>query len=634
MTRTPKTPSLDRRHMMLAGAAAGLAAAAPKPTAHRAAALAAEPAPPSPDSRLAAQLDALAEALLDRWPEAATSYGLDKGRRAGLKAALSDSSPAAATLDRTFCADALGALEAFPDAGLSPRARIDKATVAYALQLSVDATPFDFGTNTLADAMGESAGPYVVSQQSGAYSVLPEFLDSQHKIDTAEDADAYLSRLHEMARALANEDERLRLDADKGIVPPTFILANAIGQQEDLLKIPPAQARLVQSLVRRAREKRLGPQYGDGARQLVETEVYPALARQLETLKSLRPKSGEDAGVWRLPDGAAYYAWLLKVGTTTPLTAEQIHQMGLEQNRAIEARMDGLLRAQGLTQGTVGERMDALGRDPKYLFPDDDAGRAQLIAYLNGVIASVRPRLSRAFDLKLKAPIQVKRVPIDIQDGAGQGYMNPGAVDGSRPSIYYINLKTTSNWPKFSLPTLTFHEGIPGHAWQGAYLTESGKLPLIRLLISGFNAYVEGYALYAEQLGDEIGMYDADWAGRLGYLQAQKFRAVRLVVDTGLHAKRWTREQAVKWAMDATGRTRNAMTSEIDRYCGTPGQACGYKVGHTEINRLRDKARASLGAHYDLKRFDDLVVETGAVPLTVLDEVVDSWIAAGGALRL
>jgi uncharacterized protein (DUF885 family) len=228
----------------------------------------------------------------------------------------------------------------------------------------------------------------------------------------------------------------------------------------------------------------------------------------------------------------------------------------------------------------------------------------------------------------------VKRVPVEIQDGAGQGYMNPGAIDGSRPSIYYINLKTTSNWPKFSLPTLTFHEGIPGHAWQGAYLTETGKLPLIRVLISGFNAYVEGYALYAEQLGDEIGMYDDDWAGRLGYLQAQKFRAVRLVVDTGLHAKRWSREQAVQWAMDNTGRTRNAMTSEIDRYCGTPGQACGYKVGHTEINRLRDHARQALGARYDLRAFDDLIVETGAVPLTVLSGVVDSWIASGGKLQL
>ena len=627
--------TLDRRHLLLAGAAAGLSAAAPKPKSGAPAAAVARPAsPPPPDGPLAEHLSSLAEVLLDRWPEQATSYGLDSGRREGLKFELADTSPSAHIQDGAFCVDALARLNAFPDAGLSPRARLDKETVSYALQLGVDAQPFDYGSNNLLDAMGESAGPYVVSQQSGAYSSLPEFLDSQHKVETADDADAYLSRLHEMARAIAHENERILTEADRSIVPPDFILANAIGQQQDLLKIPPAQARLTQSLIRRAAEHKLAGDYGERARRLVESEVYPALARQLDTLKSLQPRASHDAGVWRLPQGEAYYAWLLKVGTTTNLTADQIHEMGLEQNRAIEARMDGLLTAQGLNQGSVSARMDALGKDPKYLFPDTDAGRAQLIAYLNGVIAAVRPKLSKAFNLKLKAPIQVKRVPVDIQGGAGQGYMNTGSIDGSRPSTYYINLKTTSNWPKFSLPTLTYHEGIPGHAWQGAYLTETGKLPLIRLLLSGFNAYVEGYALYSEQLGDEIGMYDADWAGRLGYLQAQKFRAVRLVVDTGLHAKRWTREQAVNWAMDNTGRTRDAMTSEIDRYCGTPGQACGYKVGHTEINRLRDKARAGLGARYDLRAFDDLLVEAGAVPLTVLAGVVDAWIASGGRLDL
>lgn len=618
---------LDRRHLLLAGAAAGLAAAAPK-------AKPAATAASAPDRALGAHLDRLAETLLRRWPEQATSYGLDTGRRAALKSELSDASPGAHAEEAAFCGQALTALSAFPDAPLSPRAKLDKATVAYALQLGEDAKPFEFGNNSLSSAMSEAAGPHVVDQQSGAYSALPEFLDSQHKIETAADADAYLSRLHAMARTLAFEEERIRRDAAAGVMPPDFILANAVGQQQDLLKIPPRDARLTQSLARRAAEKKLPGDYGDRAAAIVEKEVYPALARQLEALKSLQPKATADAGVWRLKDGEAYYAWLLKVGTSTNLTAEQIHQMGLEQTRAISDRMDGLLKAQGLTQGSVGERMAALGRDPKYLFPNTDEGRAQILSYLNGVIAAVRPQLSKAFTLKLKAPIQVKRVPVEIQDGAGQGYMNSGSLDGSRPSIYYINLKTTENWPRFSLPSLTYHEGIPGHAWQGAYLTETGKLPLIRLLISGFNAYVEGYALYAEQLADEIGMYDTDWAGRLGYLQGQQFRAVRLVVDTGLHAKRWTRDQAVQWAMDHSGRTRNAMTSEIDRYCGTPGQACGYKIGHTEINRMRDRAKQKLGARFDFRAFNDLIIETGAAPITVLDGVVDSWAAAGGRLAL
>jgi uncharacterized protein (DUF885 family) len=624
---------IDRRHLLLAGAAAGLAAAAPKAAPKTAKAAATAPAA-GPDRALGAHFDQLAETLLRRWPEQATSYGLDTGRRAALKGQLADASPGAHADDTAFCAEQLAALKAYPEAQLSPRARLDKATVAYALQLGVDAKPFDFGDNTLASAMSEAASPHVVDQQSGAYATLPEFLDSQHKVETAADADAYLSRLHAMARVLAFESERIRHDAAAGVMPPDFILANAVGQQTDLLKVPPQEARLTTSLARRAAERKLPAGYGERAAAIVEKEIYPALARQLDTLKSLQPKATADAGVWRFKDGEAYYAWLLRVGTSTNLTADEIHRMGLEQTQEISDRMDGLLKAQGLTQGSVGERMAALGRDPKYLFPDTDQGRAEILAYLNGVIAAVRPQLSKAFTLKLKAPIQVKRVPVEIQDGAGQGYMNSGSLDGSRPSIYYINLKTTENWPRFSLPSLTYHEGIPGHAWQGAYLTETGKLPLIRVLISGFNAYVEGYALYAEQLADEIGMYDTDWAGRLGYLQGQQFRAVRLVVDTGLHAKRWSREQAIQWAMDHSGRTRNAMTSEIDRYCGTPGQACGYKIGHTEINRMRERAKQKLGPRYDLRAFNDLIVETGAVPITVLEGVVDSWAASGGRLAL
>lgn len=622
--------SLDRRHLLAAAAATGFIAAAPKTKGPAHPAAGAAPG----DAALNRYFDAVSEHMLTAGPEGATGLGLDTGQRAALKSRLSDASMAHIAEDRAWCRAGLDKLASFPDADLSPAARLNKAVVKYAFELGRDAAPFDYGENTLGSAMGESAGPYVVSQQGGAYSAIPEFLDSQHQVKTKADAEAYLARVHAMARVVAQETERVRKDAGLGVVAPDFILANTVGQQEGLLAIPAARARLATALGRKVKEAGLAGDYQARASALVEKEVYPALAAQLATLKGLQAKAGHDAGVWRLPEGEAYYRWLLRTGTTTTLTPEEVHNMGLEQNKAIEARMDGLLKAQGLTQGSVGERMTALGKDPKYLFPDTDAGREQLIAYLNGLIAAVRPRLPRAFNLKLKAPVLVKRVPVDIQDGAGQGYMNTGSLDGSRPSTYYINLKSTENWPKFSLPTLTYHETIPGHTWQGAYLTETGKLPLVRILISGFNAYVEGYALYSEQLGDEMGMYDDDWAGRLGYLQAQKFRAVRLVVDTGLHAKRWTREQAVQWAVDNSGRTRQSMTSEIDRYCGTPGQACGYKVGHTEINRLRDRAKAGLGAKYDLRTFDDLLVKTGAVPLTVLDDVVDGYVKSGGVVAL
>jgi len=615
---------LHRRELLLTAAAAGLMGAARKPAM----------AGGARDAALDRYLQVLAERYLAQSPEAATSLGLDKGARVALKSRLNDRSWAAVETDRAFCRQGLKGLAAFPDAGLSVQARLNRDVTAYALGLGRDAAPFDYGDNTLVSAMNEAATPYVVNQQTGDYAGTPEFLDSQHQVKTAADAEAYLSRLHEMAKALDGETDRIRRDAGKGVVPPDFILANTLGQQKDLLAIAPADARFVTALGRKAHEAGLPGDFQARARAIAEAEVYPALTRQAAALGALTSRAKPDAGVWGLPDGEAYYRWALHEATSTDLTPDEVHRMGLEQNRAIEGRMDAILKANGLTQGSVGARMAALGRDPRYVFPDTDAGRQQILDYLNGLIAAVRPNLSKAFDLTLKAPVLVKRVPIDIQNGAPQGYMNPGAIDGSRPSIYYINLKTTENWPKFTLPSLTYHETVPGHAWQGAYLTETGKLPLIRQILSGFNAYVEGWALYAEQLGDEIGMYDADWAGRLGYLQGQKFRAVRLVLDTGLHAKRWTREQSVQWAVDNLGRARDALTSEVDRYCSWPGQACGYKVGHTEINRLRDKAKAALGPRFDVRRFNDLVVEAGAVPLTVLGKVVDAWTVSGGRMSL
>jgi len=627
--------SLDRRQILMSASAAGLAAAVPglaQAAAHTAktAGKSAHPAGHG-DAAAKALFDAISEESLVKAPEFATALGLDSGKHADLRSKLSDGSWAGVLAQQAFAASQLKALKALPDAGLSHESRLIRDSVAYAMQLGVDGARFPYGDNTVSSAMSESSTPYVVSQQGGAYSAAAEFLDSQHRMQTKADAEAYLARLRALPGAFDDETARVKRDAGLGVIAPDFILSNTLGQQDGMLAIPAAQSRFVTSLAGRAKAKGIDGDWAGQATKIVESEIYPALARQRDLLKANAAKAGHDAGVWRLPDGEAYYAWMLRAGTNTTMNAAEVHQMGLDQNKAIEARMDGLLRKQGLTGGTVGERMIAMGNDPKFLFPDTDEGRAQVVAYLNEVIAGVRPKLASQFTLKLKAPVQVKRVPVEIQDGSGLGYMNSGSLDGVRPSTYYINLKSTTNWPKFSLPTLTYHETIPGHAWQGAYLTESGgQVPLIRILFGGFNAYVEGWALYAEQLGDEMGMYDTDWAGQLGYLQAQRFRAIRLVVDTGLHAKRWTREQAIDWAVSNSGRTKASMTSEIDRYVGTPGQACGYKVGHTEINRLRDHARQALGAKFDIRGFNDTVVKTGAVPLTVLAKEIDGYVARGG----
>ncbi|MGA0599415.1 DUF885 domain-containing protein [Caulobacter sp. KR2-114] len=607
--------SLSRRHFLLASAAAGLAPA-----------LGARAQTSAGDPRLDALFAGFVEQMLAESPETATSLGLDQGARAGLKRRLADRSIAGAGRLAAETKGRLKALEAFDVAGLGEQARLNRDVALYAHRLGVDGARFVYGDNTLASAMNENAGPYLVSQQTGAFAAVPEMLDAQHGVSSAEDAEAWLARLEALGAALDQETERVRRDAGLGVAPPRFILDTALGQMTAFRATPAVRSRLSTALGRKAAAASLAGDWAGRAARLTDERVYPALQRQIETLTALCDKAGDEAGVWRLPDGEAYYAWLLKVGTSTAMTADQVHQMGLDQVAEITARMDGLLKAQGLTQGGVGERVTALAHDPRFVFADDDQGRAQILDYLNGRIAAVRPLLPRAFRTTNRADVVVKRVPPDIEAGQGLGYMNGGSMDGSRPAIYYINLKDTAMWPRWKLPTLTYHETIPGHVWQGAYITERHLFPLIDSFW-GFNAYVEGWALYAEQLADEMGLYDDDPFGRIGYLQAQQFRASRLVVDTGMHAKRWTREQAIAWLREHTGYGRPEAQSEIDRYISTPGQACGYKVGHSELNRQRDRAKAALGARFDLRDFNDAVVLCGGVPLQLMDGVIDRYIA-------
>jgi uncharacterized protein (DUF885 family) len=573
-----------------------------------------------------ALLSRMADAILVEFPENATFLGLDTGPRAALKHRLTDRSIAAEARRASSCAERLRRLRAVDRKRLSGLSAVNYDCALYAHELAAEGYGrFKSGDNAVLNTLqAESNTPYVVNQGSGDFATIPDMLDSQHKIATTADAEAYLDRMRELARGLDAEDERMRRDAGLGVVAPDFILDTTLGQLKGVAAMPPADWSLVSSLSGRARAAGLAGDWQGRASKVVETEVAPALARQIDTLQTLRARAGHDAGVWRLPDGEAWYGWFLKVGTTTPLSAEEVHRLGLEQARQLSGEIDALLKAQGLSQGTVAERIIALNRDPRFLYPDTDQGRAQLLAYLNGVVASMRPRLPQAFATLPKADLVIKRVPPEIQDGASNGYEQDGPLDGSRPANYYINLKTTTVWPRFSLPSLTFHEGVPGHVWQGVF---AHRLPPIRSMLS-FNAYIEGWALYAEQLGEELGLYADDPFGRIGYLQSIQFRACRMVVDTGMHAMRWSREQAIQWILANNGLPEPKARSEVDRYCVWPGQACGYKVGHAWINRLRDKARAALGPRFDLRSFDDALVRSGAVPLTVLDRLVDNYIAA------
>jgi uncharacterized protein (DUF885 family) len=579
----------------------------------------------SADQAALAILDRHAEALLQAYPESAAYLGLDNGKREGLKARLTDRSAAAESARRTAAAQRLAELKRIDQAALSPAVATHVETVAAAHEIGLDGwRRMPVGDMAFLSNNNYRSTPYVVTQGNGAFVDTPDLLENKHGVANRADADAYLARMEDYASQLGNETERLRADAAAGVLLPAVFNDITVAQLRAGAAQPPREQGMIRSFAEKTAKASLPGDWEARAASIVERRIAPALAEQADTLASFRDRAAQDGGMWHLPDAANRYAWLAEASTTTKRTPDEIHEAGIEQCRAYAAELNPLLRAQGLTQGTAGERLAALGKRPDLLFADSDAGRAELLAYLNTIVAKLRPRLGQAFRKLVRGNLVIKRVPPAIQNGAPNGYAGPGALDGSTPGIYFINLRDMGNWPRCGLPTLTFHEGIPGHIWQGEYTFD---LPLVRTLL-GFNAYSEGWALYAEQIGAELGYYEDDPLGRIGYLQSMNFRAARLVVDTGLHHKRWSIDQATRWMMAATGYTESHARSEINRYCIWPGQALGYKTGHNEINRLREAAKEKLGTRFDVRGFNDAVVQAGGMPLEVLGKVVDRWAAS------
>jgi uncharacterized protein (DUF885 family) len=574
---------------------------------------------------LASQLQGIADQLLAEYPQNATILGIAKGKLAPLAHQWQDQTPAGFAARKENIGKRLAVLRALDLADVSDPDKLNGAVALQAHEIAQGGYAFPFGDPLVLDPNnGFRNTPYVVNQLGSSFTDLPDFLESRHTIESAEDALAFADRVDAYGRNVDGETERLRHDRGIGVIAPDFTLDKTIGIIGAGAAEKPEQSAVVATLRKKLAEADLSDdKLVERVSQSMATKVIPALQRQVEELKQHRAAATSDAGVWHFKDGDAYYQWALKAGTTTTKTPDEIHQLGQEQVKAIQSRMEEIMAKQGMTGGTVGERMAALGKDPAQLYPNTAAGREQLLAYLNGRIADIRTRLPKAFATMVPGKLVIKRVPPAIEAGAPGGYAAAGSIDGKVPGQYYINLRTTDEWPKFSLPTLCYHEGIPGHIWQGDY---ANRMPLIRSMLA-FNAYSEGWALYAEQLADELGVYADDPMGQLGYLQSSSFRACRLVVDTGLHAKRWTRDQAIDWFVSTNGDDRGSVTSEVDRYCSMPGQACGYKIGHLEILRLRDKAKAALGAKYDLRTYDDAIVMGGNTPMTLLETVIDQFIA-------
>jgi uncharacterized protein (DUF885 family) len=613
---------LNRRRILLSGAATAAVASFTSPVRAATAAMS-PPAANAEAAKMNAMFDAFVQQGLDRSPESTTSLGLDTGARAYEKSKLDARSLAAIAGDKTTNTAQLRQLLTIDRTKLEGMDAINYDVVLFNLQTTDDANKrYNYGP-------GGAGAPYVISQLTGSYDQIPDFLDSQHQIAEKSDADAYLSRLEAFAVAMDQEGEVVRHDVALGTVPPDFALVKTLDQMAKFRAIAADQSVLVTSLARRAKDKNIPGDYAAQATKIVAEKVYPALDRQIALVKDMQGHATHDAGVWKLKDGDSYYADSLINWTTSSMKPADIHRTGVDLVKTLSGRIDEIMKVHGMTKGTVGERLRGMYNDPQFRYENTDAGKDKLLADLNVKVQTVRAKLPQYFRTLPKANLIIKRIPKYTEAAQPGGYYQPASLDGTRPGTYYINLRDTAEVPSWTLPTLTYHEGIPGHHLQLS-IQQEAKLPMIRKL-SFFSAYIEGWALYSEQLADEMGMYDNDPFGRIGYLHDAMFRGVRLVVDTGMHAMRWSREDAIKYYVDTLGDQDASAATEVERYCVWPGQACAYMLGKLTILRLREKAKAALGPRFDIRDYNDAVLVGGAVPLTVLENVVDRYIAARSA---
>jgi len=596
----------NRRQLILAASAAAALSAT------RAAAQ-----PTSAEAQLSAFLDQVFKEALDDSPELVTSLGLDKGDRAAAKAQLHDASLAGVAKRQARTADQLRRLRAIDRKQLSGMAAVNYDTLLFDLESSDEgARQFKYG--------GAGTGsPYVLAQICGSWQEVPDFLDSQHGIETRADCEAYLSRLEAFAKAMDDEVERVRHDVGLGVVPPDFAITGALAGMK-VLRAPADTSTLVTSLATKTKAKDVAGDWAALATKAYEGKVIPALDRQMTLLESLKGRAVHDAGIWRLPDGPAYYAHVLHAQTTSKISPDEVYKMGRDVTAELSARADVLFKELGYTKGTVGERYIALYESKTGVYPNTDEGKAQIIADLNKVVQGISRRLPEQFGTLPKAALEIRRIPPATEGGASTHYEGP-SLDGSRPGVYWLNLRDTAESPYWFLPTTTYHEGNPGHHMQISIQREA-DLPMIRRVM-GFGAYAEGWALYSEQVVQEMGLYKGEPLNELGYIHDALLRSARLVCDSGLHHLKWSREKAIAEMRAIEGDPEPLAAQEIERYAVWPGQACSYMVGKVTILRLREKARKALGARYDPRKFHDAILVSGSMPLTALENAIDLYIA-------
>lgn len=475
--------------------------------------------------------------------------------------------------------------------------------------------------------MGHS--PFIVSQINGPAIDVPNLLQNNHPIKNEQNAKDYIARMEQFGDMIESVKSKVLADAEKGWIPPKVIINGALNFLNGFVAAEPEKHALVTNLQNKLDKLDIPAEQKEkmmfDAVSITKTTIYPAYKNLAMVMEGLLEKASEESGIWAQPNGSEFYRYAVSELGDTELTPEEVHQIGLDEVERISAEMDAILISEGYDQGTVGERMAALNDEDRFIYEDSDEGRQKLLDDLNGMLADINELMPTRFATIPPYDVEIRRIPVERQDGAPGGQYTPPPLDGSEPGIYWINLKDMKANPKFDLKTLTYHEANPGHHWQIALNMAQESLPLIRR-IAPYNAYVEGWALYSELVAWEMGMYKDDPYGDLGRLKAELFRAVRLVVDTGLHHKKWTREQAIQYMAEKTGTAQSSVVSEIERYMVWPGQALGYKLGMLNIVEQRERAKEELGEAFDIKEFHDLVLLGGAVPMSVLNDKIDAWI--------
>jgi uncharacterized protein (DUF885 family) len=557
------------------------------------------------------------EVLLDE-PELLTQLGLvERLGITGHSGRLSDISLAKQqkTIERTK--RNLQQLRSYPLEKQNPSQQLSTRVLDWFIERQVEGEPFQFHN-------------YPLNQLFGLQNQLPSFMANQHRMMNAKDCQYYLQRLEAIPKKFDQAMEGLTLREQKGIIPPRFVVEKVLKEMSDFVAQPPAENILATSFKNRAAKiKELTDdsraEYQSRVEQTIATQVYPAYQKLIDYYANLLPKTTTDDGVWKLPNGEAFYAHMLHQMTTTKLNPAEIHALGVSEVARIESEMRQILDAHGFEGQPIAAALKTLAADPRFLFPNDDAGRAAALAEYKRLIDEALERAPQLFARLPKAPVEVRRVP-EFKEATGPGaYYEGPAMDGSRPGVFYANLRDMRELPKWGMPTLSYHEAVPGHHFQIATAQELTGLPQFRKLIP-FTAYSEGWALYTEWLAKGAGWYEGDPFGDLGRLQAEMFRAVRLVVDTGIHAQRWKREQAIAYMLEKTGMGEKEVTSEIERYIVSPGQACAYKVGMLKILELRKRAQQELGPKFDQREFHDVVLKDGALPLEILEQQVNAYI--------